>query len=115
MPLPDYYAILEVSASATHAEIKRAYRRLARQYHPDLNATALDKHIKRLNEAYRVLGNTTKRAAYDQLLLQEAQLRQAARETLRRQQAKATQEPKMTWIEGIFGFVRELRKGMKED
>src|SRR5258706_942424 len=101
MPLPDYYATLEVSASATHAEIKRAYRRLARQYHPDLNATALDKHIKRLNEAYRVLGNTTKRAAYDQQFLHEAQLRQAARETLRRQ-AQARQEPKMTWVEGIF-------------
>lgn len=115
MSLPDYYAILEVSASATHAEIKRAYRRLARQYHPDLNATALDKHIKRLNEAYKVLANTTKRAAYDQQLLHEAQLRQAARETLQRQQAQASQEPKMTWIEGIFGFVRELRKEMKEN
>src|SRR5260221_1671242 len=115
MPSLDYYAMLEVQASPPHAEINRDFRRLARQYHPDLNATALDKHIKRLNEAYRVLGNTTKRAAYDQQLLHEAQLRQAARETLRRQQAEATQEPKMTWIEGIFGFVRELRKGMTED
>jgi curved DNA-binding protein CbpA len=115
MPLPDYYAILEVSTSATSAEIKRSYRRLARQYHPDLNATALDKHIKRLNEAYKILGNASKRAAYDQQRLHEEQLRKSAREAARRQQEQATREPQMTWIEGIFGFVRELRKAMRED
>lgn len=99
--LPDYYAILEVSADATQAEIKRSYRRLARQYHPDLNASALDKHIKRLNEAYRVLGTPVKRAAYD------IQLRNTARAE------PATRAAQMTWIEGIFGFVRELRKALR--
>jgi curved DNA-binding protein CbpA len=110
--LPDYYAMLEVPAGATQAEIKRSYRRLARQYHPDLNAAALDKHIKQLNEAYRVLGNASKRATYDGQLLRAEQLRRKARaeraERLRR-------EAQMTWVEGIFGFVRELRKALRED
>ncbi|TMC62646.1 MAG: hypothetical protein E6J21_05890 [Chloroflexota bacterium] len=51
MPETDYYAVLDVSPSATQSEIKRSYRRLARKYHPDLNQQARDQHIKLLNEA----------------------------------------------------------------
>ena len=116
MSLPDYYAVLEVPMIATQAEIKRSYRRLARRYHPDLNQQALDKHIKQLNEAYKVLGNPTKRAAYDAQRLEEKQWKAAARERLRQQQQKQIKrEPEMTWVQGIFGFVRELRKAMRED
>jgi len=102
-----YYDILEVSPSATLAEIKRAYHRLARLHHPDLNRQALDTHIKRLNEAYQVLRDLQKRAAYDEQLA-EAQ-RQAAL------LAKAKRESEMTWTEGLFGFVNELKKGLKEE
>lgn len=109
MSLPDYYARLEVATTATHSEIKRSYRRLARRYHPDLNHEALDRHIKELNEAYKVLGNAANRAAYDE------QRRRAQEERRRQQQALAAKrEPKMTWVQGIFGFVRELRKGMRD-
>jgi DnaJ-class molecular chaperone len=116
MPETDYYAILGVSHQAAHNEIKRAYRRLARKYHPDLNQQTLDAHIKRLNEAYDILGDPAKRAAYDQQRHQEEQRRKAARETLRQQQEQelAQREPKMTWIQGIFGFVRELRRELRE-
>ncbi len=115
MPETDYYAILGVSHQAAQSEIKHSYRRLARKYHPDLNQQALDTYIKRLNEAYGVLGDPTKRAAYDQQrLLQEKQQRVAAQEDLRQQQAQAKQEPKMTWVQGIFGFVRELRRELRE-
>ncbi|HAT44976.1 MAG TPA: hypothetical protein DCS90_07715, partial [Ktedonobacter sp.] len=62
----DYYAILEVSPTATQNEIKRSYRRLARKYHPDLNQQARDKHFKLLNEAYKILGDPPQRATYDQ-------------------------------------------------
>ncbi|MGH2497059.1 MAG: DnaJ domain-containing protein [Ktedonobacteraceae bacterium] len=103
----NYYDILEVSPSATLAEIKRAYHRLARLHHPDLNKQALDTHIKRLNEAYNVLRDLQKRAAYDEQLA-EAQ-RQAAL------LAKAKRESEMTWTEGLFGFVNELKKGLKEE
>ena len=103
----NYYDVLEVSPSATLAEIKRAYHRLARLHHPDLNKQALDTHIKRLNEAYNVLRDLQKRAAYDEQLA-EAQ-RQAAL------LAKAKRESEMTWTEGLFGFVNELKKGLKEE
>ncbi len=103
----DYYNILEVSPSATLAEIKRSYHRLARLHHPDLNKQALDNHIKRLNEAYQVLRDPQKRAAYDEQLA--AAQRQAAL------QAQAKRESEMTWTEGLFGFVNELKKGLKEE
>lgn len=63
----DYYAILGVSRSATQAEIKQAYRRLARKYHPDLNPgdkSAEDK-FKQINEAYEILADSDKRQKYD--------------------------------------------------
>ncbi|MBO0779157.1 MAG: DnaJ domain-containing protein [Ktedonobacteraceae bacterium] len=117
MRLPDYYTILEVSANATLEQIKRSYRRLARAHHPDLNKEALDIHIKRLNEAYEVLSDAAQRAAYDALLLEE--LRQANQQrALRRQreeQKRRESEPKMTWAEGLGGFVRELKKGMRDE
>ncbi|HZS79227.1 MAG TPA: DnaJ domain-containing protein [Ktedonobacteraceae bacterium] len=108
--MQDYYQILEVSPTATEAEIKRSYRRLVRLHHPDLNKQARDIHIKRLNEAYAVLRDPAKRAAYD------AELAEARRreEEHKRQQAQAKREAEMTWIEGIFGFVRELKKELKD-
>lgn len=120
--LPDYYAILEVPTTATQSDIKSSYRRLARHYHPDLKQhvkptqtpigtqDGQDRHIKLLNEAYKVLGNSVRRAAYDE---QRRLFRE--QEALRRQQQlEAQREPKMTWIEGIFGFVRELKKGIRD-
>jgi curved DNA-binding protein CbpA len=112
--MPDYYAILEVSPDATAAEIRRSYRRLARLHHPDLNQQALDIHIKRLNKAYEVLRDPLKRAAYDQQRAEEKR-RAAARAALRRQQEQASREPKMTWAEGIVGFVREFKKGLQDE
>ncbi len=64
----DYYKVLGVTKSATEKDIKKAYRKMARKYHPDVNPndTAAEKKFKEINEANEVLGNTEKRKKYDQ-------------------------------------------------
>lgn len=68
MEYKDYYKILGVPRSASADEIKRAYRKLAREYHPDKNkAKGAEEKFKEANEANEVLGDAEKRKAYDQL------------------------------------------------
>ncbi|SRR5579884_650990 len=114
MPLKDYYAMLEVPRNATLTQIKQSYRRLARLYHPDLNKHIHDERIKQLNEAYDVLSDTARRVLYDIALLEEKR-NALILDMLRRQQEKARREPRMTWREGVVGFVRELKKEMQSD
>jgi molecular chaperone DnaJ len=68
MPGKDYYAILGAGRSAPEKEIKQAYRRLARKYHPDVNPgdKAAEAKFKEVNEAYEVLSDPEKRKKYDQ-------------------------------------------------
>ncbi len=68
MQFKDYYAVLGVEPSAGDAEIKTAYRRLARKYHPDVSKEpGAEEQFKAVNEAYEALRDPQKRAAYDQL------------------------------------------------
>ena len=68
MEFRDYYKTLEVAPNAEADEIKRAFRTLARKYHPDVNANPESEVLfKDVNEAYEVLKDPEKRAAYDQL------------------------------------------------
>lgn len=66
MKYQDYYQILGVSRDADTSDIKKAYRKLARQYHPDVNSEAsAEEKFKQVNEAYEVLKDSDKRQAYD--------------------------------------------------
>ena len=68
MQYKDYYEILGVKRGATEAEIKSAYRKLARKFHPDVNKEAgAAQKFKDINEAYEVLSDKQKRSAYDSL------------------------------------------------
>lgn len=68
MQYKDYYAIMGVNRDASSEEIKRAYRKLARKYHPDVSKEAqAEEKFKELGEAYEVLKDPEKRANYDQL------------------------------------------------
>ena len=73
--IPDYYKALGVSRSATQAEIKRAWHKLAREYHPDAQRgksdaerKAAETRMKEVNEAYSVIGDEEKRRQYDEYL-----------------------------------------------
>lgn len=68
MEFKDYYNIMGINRDATQDEIKRAYRKLARKYHPDVSKESdAEARFKEIGEAYEVLKDPEKRAAYDQL------------------------------------------------
>ncbi|MDE0976999.1 MAG: DnaJ domain-containing protein, partial [Arenicellales bacterium] len=64
----DYYEVLGVDRTASDAELKKVYRRLAMKYHPDRNSddVSAEKHFKEVKEAYEMLSDSQKRSAYDQ-------------------------------------------------
>src|SRR4029078_5867432 len=65
----DYYSVLGVPKTASQADIKKAFRKLARQHHPDAKPgdTAAERRFKEVNEANEVLGDPDKRKQYDEL------------------------------------------------
>lgn len=129
--MKDYYKILGVSRDASEEEIKKAYRRLAFQYHPDRNKDpGAEEKFKEINEAYEVLSDPEKRAAYDRFGTVEASMGRtfegfgfgglgdlfdaffsgmatAARRAPERG-ADRHHELKLTFEEAVFGCRREI-------
>ncbi|MCS7263040.1 MAG: DnaJ domain-containing protein [Aquificaceae bacterium] len=69
MAIKDYYRILQVERTATKEEIKKAYRRLAREWHPDVNPDPSAKErFREINEAYHILSDDARRQEYDRIL-----------------------------------------------
>src|SRR4029453_13907996 len=69
MEFKDYYATLGVPKTASEKEVKQAFRKLARKYHPDVNPgdKSAETRFKEINEAYEVIGDPEKRKKYDEL------------------------------------------------
>ncbi len=65
--MKDLYEVLEIESTATEAEIKTQYRKLAKKYHPDLNPgdEEAEARFKEISAAYEILGNAEKRKQYD--------------------------------------------------
>lgn len=126
MAHPDHYQILEVSPTATQAEIKQAYRRLAKLFHPDSNLhTSNHDQIAQVNAAYEVLGDPQNRRSYDQQRLQWSRVkawdfnptsttrqeRTAAAQAHYRQQQRRSQqadEQLELWLHQVYSPVTRL-------
>ncbi|HKY55264.1 MAG TPA: DnaJ domain-containing protein, partial [Anaerolineales bacterium] len=82
MDFKDYYEILGVSPDADEKTIKQAYRKLARQYHPDVNPgnKEAEEKFKTINEAYQALSNAEQRKKYDELRAQYQRWQQSGRD-----------------------------------
>jgi len=91
----DHYAVLEIARTATLVEIRAAYRRLAREHHPDANPGAdAEVRMRRINEAWEILRDPAKRTAYDRLLP-----RPVVRAVRRQPPPRAPRErPKTDWF-----------------
>lgn len=88
MPRPDYYELLDVEPAVPQAELKQAYYRQAKKFHPDLNVgdSAAEERFKLIAEAYRVLSDDTERRLYDEA--RERDLRYADAPELARMQRR---------------------------
>ena len=71
--LVNYYNVLGVSDKSSESDIKKAYYKLAKKYHPDVNPKTLDK-FKEINEAYEILSDNNKKIAYDLTLKKSKQV-----------------------------------------
>ena len=105
----DYYKILGVGRNADQKTISQAYRRLARQYHPDVNPgdKAAEEKFKEINEAYQVLSDPEKRARYDQMYDYYARGGVDWQEVFRR--GRTYRAPTGEWT--IFGDLGDLFEG----
>ena len=91
-PEPNHYAVLELTRSATEVEIRAAYRRLARQHHPDANPGDDAEHrMRRINEAWETLRDPQRRSLYDRQL--PLPVRRPPVRTVRRQPAPRREAP----------------------
>lgn len=108
------YEILEVSASASAATIKSAYRRLARKYHPDLNSgdAACEKKFKEITHAYEILSDTEKKKNYDTQNGFHQETSQAKYSEANKAYKKTTNEEKKA-TEGFSRIFDDILEGFK--
>src|ERR1700731_2989559 len=100
----DYYGVLGVKPTATAEEIRKAFRKAARKYHPDVNPNdkKAEEKFKEISEANDILSDDKKRKVYDQVGFYSDQIDPATAEAYARQQANARQAPPVDF--GGFDF-----------
>ncbi|MES1024457.1 DnaJ domain-containing protein [Gloeocapsa sp. BRSZ] len=118
MMASNHYDTLDVNAAASQAEIKQAYRRLVKKFHPDSHQDTADhEQIIRINAAYEVLGDVQKRQSYDEQLLtqkttrRERQQRTAAAQNQyrsSRQTGRDADEELARWLHQVYQPVNRL-------
>lgn len=110
--LPDYYAVLEILPTASQSDIERAFRALARRYHPDLNhAPDAHERMALINQAYQVLRDAKQRAQYDQEravwreLGRIAPLKASKKTTLNNRVFATFYEQQILWRENVQSYI----------
>jgi curved DNA-binding protein len=110
----DYYKIMGVSHDASEKDIKIAYRKLARKYHPDISKESnAEERFKEMGEAYEVLKDPTKRKEYDQYLKNKAfnqNAQHSAQHAYSANPHQYTQEFDTDLFESLFGYARQSPK-----
>jgi curved DNA-binding protein len=115
----DYYKIMGVAPNASEKEIKTAYRKLARKYHPDISKEPqAEERFKEMGEAYEVLRDTTKRAEYDQYI-KNREFNQRAHSTSNagrsHQYQGGGQQFDSDFFDSLFGHARQQRPMSGQD
>ncbi|BAU10225.1 heat shock protein DnaJ-like protein [Leptolyngbya sp. NIES-3755] len=109
-----HYQVLDLDPTASQAEIKQAYRRLAKQFHPDSNrATASHDKISRINAAYEVLGDPQSRRSYDQRLKYSDQASGSSEARSQKERAEAAQATYRKQREAEQNADRQLKLWLK--
>lgn len=109
----NYYHTLQVLPNATSGEIKQAYRRLVKQFHPDSNQAEGDREqIIRINAAYEILKDTANRRSYDRQLnaskVQSTPANSIKRDSTSRQRGRAADDQVQTWLQQVYQPVNRL-------
>lgn len=114
----DYYQILQINRKASKDEIKKAYKKLSRRYHPDNAGESGREMFEKIQRAYEILGDELKRQAYDDELVKKGQRKKNKGTQSTRQKEKVGDENLQAFYQGnyqesfasFFGF-KEKKKG----
>ena len=113
----DYYQILQISSTATNAEIKAAYRRLAKLFHPDKNPVAEEK-FKQIKEAYETLIHCENRNKYDRKRNYDTDMRTQNNDTIKKQKTYTFTEQEIKrrqYYQGYYKSKKNIKWQKKVD